>query len=461
LLNRRLARRAGGRFLLRVEDLGCAPAGGDAIEQFLGDLRWLGLDWDEGPGVGGPHGPYVQSQRLHLYDRYYTQLIKSGAAYYTFDTPEELDRMRRQALAEGRVFRYPRPARPPTPDEVRRAIDKGRPVVLRFKSPVRDVTVEDLVLGPVTIRADEFEDFVIREADGRPTWLYATVVDDELMQITHVIRGQEHLPHTHRHVLLQEALGFGRPTYGHVPLMIETGGGRPARQTRVRDFRAAGYLPEVLASYLSSLGRGDAEADAGGDGAGPLGDERISRTTARFDRKRLLSLNAQAVADATEDRLLAGLRDYVEINDTPLAAADETALRKLLRLARGFRVFRGVDEKCRALFVGDEQVVYDDAAVRKVLVRGDPRGFNVLRLVQGRLAGLDRWDAERVEAAVRQVAGQTGLGVDRVAQPIRVAVMGVASNLPIGPLLEMLGRPHALGRISRCLAVCTTEKGLA
>jgi glutamyl-tRNA synthetase len=362
--------------------------------------------------------------------------------------------MRQRALVEGRPFRYPRPPRLPTPDEARRASDHGRPVVLRFRVPGGDLTVDDLVFGPVTIHAEEFEDFVIREAGGRPTWLFATVIDDELMKITHVIRGQEHLPYMHRHVVLQEALAFSRPAYGHVPLLLETDGSRPAQGACVRDFRAAGYLPEVVASYLSSLGWHDVETDEAGGEVRMSDVARISRTTARFDRKALLSLNAQAAADAREDRLLAGLRDYVAINDTPLAAADEGALRKLLRSTAGFCIFRDIDEKCRVLFVADEHVVYDDAAVRKVLVRGDPRGFNVLQMVQRPLVGLTSWDADHLERVIRQVAEQTALGVGRVAQPIRVAVTGAASSLPIGLVLEVLGRDRTLGRISRCLAVC-------
>jgi glutamyl-tRNA synthetase len=457
LFNSLLARGAGGRFLIRIDDLERATAGGDAVQGILADLRWLGLEWDEGPEVGGPHGPYVQSQRLHIYERYYTQLIATGMAYHTFDAPEELDRMRREALAQGRPFRYPRPRRLPAPEEARRAGEEGRPVVLRFKMPGGDLTVEDLVLGPVTIHAEEFEDFVIRGADGRPTWLFATVIDDELMKVTHVIRGQEYLPHTHRHVALQEALGFGRPAYGHVPLMVDADGGRP-KGACVRDFRAAGYLPEVVASYLSSLGMREAKPSDPGGEVRSFEVERISRTTARFDRKALLSLNWQAVADAEEDRLLAGLRDYVAINDTPLAAADEAALRRLLRLAVGFRVFRDIDEKCRALFVADEQVVYDEAAVRKVLARGDPRGFDVLAMVQGPLGGLASWDAGHVAGVIREVGERTGLAAARVAQPLRVAVAGAASNLPIGPLLEVLGRDRTLRRIWRCLAVCGADR---
>jgi len=454
LFNHRLARAAGGQFLLRVEDLeGCASDKAGHVERLLEDLRWLGLEWDEGPEAVGPRGPYVQSERTHIYDRYYIELIESAMAYSTFDTAGDLDRMRRQALARGRPFRYRRPDRLPTWEEAMRAGNEGQPVVLRFRSPVRDVTVQDLILGPVTIPAEEFEDFVIRTADGRPTRMFASVIDDALMGVTHVIRGQQYLPQTHRQVLLQEALGFARPAYGHVPFMLDFDGSPLLREACVRDFRAAGYLPEVLAKYLASVGLREGVM-AAGDQHESFRVGRISSRTAKFDRQMLLRLNAQAVAEATQDRLLAGLRDYVAGSGMPLAAADEATLRKLLQLAAGFRIFRDIDEKCRSLFVADEQVVYDDAAVRKVLRRGDPRGIDLLRMIYELLAGLAIWDADHVEGVISRLAGQAGLGLARVVQPIRVAVTGVSSTLPIGLLLEELGRARTLGRIKRCLAVC-------
>ena len=238
LFNWMLARQAGGQFLLRVDNIDRAIGAVDATGQILEDLRWLGLDWDEAPDVDGLREPCLQGQPAEVYEPYYRILLESGCAYHTFDTPAELEQMRQQALVAWRPFRYPRPRELPDADDVLKARQQGRPVVLRFKMPDRDITVEDLVLGSVSLPADELDDYVIRGVDGRPTWLFTTVIDDQRMGITHVIRGQEHLPYAHRHVALQEALGFRQPAYAHLPLILDPDGSVLSRHDKERDLRA-------------------------------------------------------------------------------------------------------------------------------------------------------------------------------------------------------------------------------
>ncbi|MHC4946751.1 MAG: glutamate--tRNA ligase [Planctomycetota bacterium] len=315
------AKGRGGTFILRIEDTDRKRSSDAASVGFLEDLRWLGLDWDEGPELdqcgGGSHGPYFSSERLHHYHEHAQRLIDAGLAYRAFETPEELEASREEARRAGRPWRYDRAALRLDPGQARRHLEEGRPHVVRFRVPDdATVTVEDAVLGTVTTSTEELDDFVIVKTDGYPTYHFAVVVDDELMEVTHVIRGQEHLNNTARHVLLQDALGFRRPVFAHLSLIFNPDGSKMSKRDKdkalrraveaagattpppgpdgdpsvseehwlwwrgdpdhqldldaavalagaldvrvpeinVDDFRRAGYLPEVLVNYLALLG---------------------------------------------------------------------------------------------------------------------------------------------------------------------------------------------------------------
>jgi glutamyl-tRNA synthetase len=239
LFNWLFARGADGRFVIRVEDTDVLRNIEGAEAKQLEDLRWLGLDWNEGPDIGGDRGPYRQSERRDRYDAARDRLLSSGHAYRAFDTPEELDELRRRAALAKRTFRYPRPSPLPTEADAERARAEGRPVVLRFKAPPEGVTVHDQVLGTVNFPADQIDDFVIVKSNGWPTYHFAVVVDDAAMGITHVLRAQEHLVNTPRHVLLQRALGYPVPTYAHLPLVFNLDGSKMSKRDKHRVVREA------------------------------------------------------------------------------------------------------------------------------------------------------------------------------------------------------------------------------
>ena len=314
------ARGRDGRFLLRIEDTDQKRSSDAAGLEFCSDLKWLGIDWDEGPvfesSGGGDDGPYWQSQRLPLYDKWMATLIESGHAYPAFETPEELNAKRAEARAAKTAYKYDRAALDLDPETVRAWIEEGRPHVIRFRVPEGPITIHDEVLGEVVVPDGELEDFVIRKGDGFPTYHFAVVVDDALMGVTHVIRGQEHLNNTAKHLLLQSALGFAHPTYAHLSLIFNPDGSKMSKRDKdkalraeirsrgleappvdasgspvlpeavwaewvgdkerqletaecnalataldmalpeinVDDFRTSGYLPEVLLNYLALLG---------------------------------------------------------------------------------------------------------------------------------------------------------------------------------------------------------------
>ena len=468
LFNWLIARRTGGSFILRIEDTDRTRHVEDSVAKICQDLRWLGIDWDEGPEVDGPCGPYFQSQRLDIYRTYERKLLDAGAAYYATETPEELEAMRAQARTQKRPFKYPRPHTPPTEADARRARSEGRPVVVRFRMPDADIIVDDRILGSVTVRREELEDFVIVKSDGFPTYHFACVVDDELMGITDVLRGQEHLMNTPKHVALQQALGLATPRYAHVPLIFNMDGSKMSKRDKekalaegrrppeidVHDFRASGYLPEVLVNFIALLGwspGGDREKLTRQELIELFRVERIGKTAAKFDREKLLAFNTDALNAADEGRKLAGLRDYIAVSGFPAGDADDEKLSRLLRAGEGFRTFGDLMEKARFLFVPDEQVAYDEAAVAKVLRKGEPPGLSILRELEPRLASLEPWTAEQLEQLLRRVCEEKSLGLGKVAQPLRVAVSGGTISPPIFETLAILGQAAALRRVRRCL----------
>lgn len=515
LFNYLLARQCNGQFIVRIEDTDQTRNIANADARLLADLRWLGLEWDEGPVVGGPCGPYHQSQRRHLYDEHIQRLLDAGQAYYALETREELDAMRKAAQARGeKGFRYPRPTTFPTAEEVQQARDAGRPVVVRFKMPDRDFVVHDAILGDVTIGGSELSDFVIQKADGWPTYHLAVVVDDIGMQITHVLRGQEHLMNTPNHIALFEAFGHAPPTFAHLPIIFNMAGAKMSKREKdkvvraaartsglddgtlrtaagdiepelfanwqkgdtqlpadalralatalhvdlpeidIHDFRLTGYLPEVLVNFIALLGWSpgdDREKFTLAELCETFRVERIGKTNARFDRDKLLNFNTAAAAAATPERTLAGLRDYLEVNpESPLAGLDDATLARVLELSAGYRVYRDVEHKCGALFATDDTLHYDDAALKKWVLKGD--GIQVLRDLADLLASCDTWTTAHLDTLVRGYAEAKELGLGKVAQPVRIALTGTTISPAIFETLELVGRDRTLKRIHRLLA---------
>ena len=456
-----VARHHGGRFLLRIEDTDTARNLPGAAERIAEDLRWLGLDWDEGWDKGsevrGDAGPYRQSERLEIYSRHVQRLLDEGVAYYAFETSDELAAMRERARQARQTFQYPRPDPLPTQADADRARAEGRPVVVRLRMPGRDFTVRDQIMGDVTVAAAELDDFIIFKADGVPTYHLAVVVDDALMGVTHVLRGQEFLAQTPRHMALQEALGLPTPTYAHLPLIMDMKGRKLSKRdgdVEVQAFRKAGYLPEVMVNFLSLLGW-----SPGGDREKLTLDElvelfdvgRVNRTSAKFDRDKLLAFNTDACAAADQDHLLAGLKDYIALNDTPLKQADDEQLRQLLRANKGFRTFADIDAKSRCIFQPNDQIKHDPAAVKKVLARKDGEGYRMLDELLPQLESLPDWRMDAIEQLLERVCQQHDVGLGKVAQPLRVAVAGRAVSPAIYDTLFLLGKDKTCERVTTAI----------
>lgn len=462
LFNYLLARQAGGTFLVRIEDTDLARHDESAVAKIVEDLRWLGLEWDEGIEVGGPNGPYRQSERLELYKSHIQRLIDEGKAYYAFDTAEELDTRRAEATAAKQGFRYERPAAFPSADDVAKARAAGRPAVVRFCAPADDVTIRDEAFGDVTVPASEMEDFVICKDNGYPTFYLANVVDDATMGVSLVCRGQEFLGQTWRQSVLRTALGLPEPKFCHLPLIMDMKGRKLSKRdgdVDVQSFRKAGYLPEALVNFIALLGwrpAGDVERMTLAEMIDKFSIDRIGKANAKFDRDKLLAFNTDAAAAATDDRLLAGFKDYLSLNETPVPVDDDNLLRRVLNITRGFRTFADIPAKCGVLFGPDDAFDYEEKAVKKVLEKSEGTGYAVLADLRGKLADFDfSAGAEGVEKFLADYCQAAELGLGKVAQPLRVAVTGTAVSPAIGETLDILGRDKTLARIDRCLAART------
>ncbi|MFH0983458.1 MAG: glutamate--tRNA ligase [Planctomycetota bacterium] len=470
LFNWLWARKHGGVFILRIEDTDRSRHVADSLDKILADLRWLGLEWDEGPEVGGDAGPYFQSERLGIYHEYLQKLLDSDDAYYALETLEELAARRERALAEKRPLRYPRPDPLPTVAQGEAARRAGRPVVVRFKMPQENITVHDEILGDVMLAGAELEDFVIQKADGWPTYHLACVVDDELMEITHVLRGQEHLINTPKHVAMQRALGFRTPVYAHLPVIFNANGSKMSKRDKekaaqegrhppeidVHDFRVAGYLPEALVNFISLLGWStgdDTEQLSLGETIRRFEVRAIGKSNAKFDRDKLLAFNTNWAQRATPERLLEAFKDCLAVKAAPLRMLDDAMLAHVLRITQGFRTFRDVEVKTAALFIKDEEVEYDPKAVKKVLHRHDDQGFAMLEGLLPRLEGLADWTAETLEHCLTGFCEERGCKLGEAAQPLRVAVSGSTVSPAIYDTLVLLGPGGTVKRIRRALAL--------
>ncbi len=520
LFNWLLARKAGGKFLLRIEDTDTKRNTPTAAQQVMDDLRWLGIDWDEGPDIGGPNGPYKQSDRRDIYDRYIAQLIDEQKAYYCFDTPEELADMRLAAEKEKRNNIYPRPAVFPDAVTVEKARTEGKPVTVRLAiTQTEPIVIQDEVRGTISINPAELSDFIIQKSDGFPTYHMAVVIDDELMGVTHIIRGQEHLLNTHNHQLLQKALGFRIPTYAHMSVTVSDSGGKLSKRERPKtlktaikamqavdkdalakaggitaeeletflkgkitpdmpavdamaaslgvhlpeinivDFFRSGYLPETLVNFLALLGWNP------GDGREIMTREeltaafdlsRINKSNSLFDRQKLTAFNTEYIKLVGAETRVQHFRAYLNENDSPVAKADNELLARIIRINEGARTLEQIEQKTRFAFLSDETIEYDPKAVKKVLLKGN--GLEMLKTVGGALATLQELTPEAIEALLRKLAEEKQVGLGKIAQPLRVAICGNTISPPIFDAVDMLGMNTVLRRIENTLTKFQQEK---
>src|ERR687893_2192070 len=459
LFNWLFARKNGGTFVLRIEDTDLARSTEESVDQLGGSLRWICLDWDEGPGIGGPHPPYRQTDRFDLYREFAKRLLDSGAAYYDFATPEELAEMRERARAERRQPIYTGGEyREMDPEEARRKIWAGEPYTVRFKTPREGQTVvEDIIRGPVTFENSNLEDFVLMKSSNTPTYNFAAVVDDAEMEISHVIRGDDHLSNTPRQILVYEALGRGLPAFAHVPQVLGPDKKKLSKRhgaASVEDFAAQGILPEALFNYLALLGAGyaaDEEIFTPEELAERFRIDRVSGNPAVFDESKLLAINQVYIRRKSPEELALISAPLLA---SPGAATSEELERDMPRLTQIMnllkeRIGRLTEIPAAVGYFYGGRLDYDPQEFEKQFAKDFVR--ESLPELYERLSALPEWTEQTIEECVRGLAAEKEKGARHLIHPLRFATTGRTVSAGLFETMQILGRERSLLRAQKAV----------
>lgn len=458
IYNWAFARANKGAFVLRIDDTDPERSTEENIQQILRSLRWLGIDWDEGPEAGGPFGPYIQSARAEFYTDALERMKAAGAAYPCFCSAEELARKRADRSA-GAPAGYDRTCRQIDPSIAAERIASGQPHVWRLAVPESrgDVVVDDAVRGKTVFPASAMDDFVLVRSDGTPTYNFATVVDDAAMQISHVIRGDDHMSNTPRQILVFEALGCEVPRFAHLSMIWGPDGRKLSKRhgaTSVEAFREAGYLPDALLNYLALLGwslDGETTIISRDTLASSFSLERVSKNPAVFDYDKLDWINGVYIRQMPPQELAKRMLPW--LIDAGLTTAQDYEARPdwyaALAQLISERIKRLSDVPDALRFFFADRVEPDPASVAKALSSEDAR--RSLDSALSALEGVEQWDARSIEQALRDVAANLGVKPRVLFQAVRVAVTGSTVSPPLFESLALLGKERSLQRIRGAL----------
>jgi len=447
LFNWLIARKYGGKLVLRIEDTDLERSSRQSEENIKEALKWLGISWDEGIDVGGEYGPYRQTERLTLYSQYTTQLLENDQAYYCYCSEEELEVERQQQMTKGETPHYSGRCRHLSEGERSQLEMEGRKPVVRFRVPEnQEIVINDIVRGTVTFESNGIGDFVIVKSDGIPVYNYAVVLDDALMKITHVIRAEEHLSNTPRQVLIYQALGLTTPVFGHISLILGADRSKMSKRhgaTAVEQYRNRGYLPEAVVNFLALLGwspTGDQEIFSVDELIGAFSMERLAKNPAVFDIDKLNWLNAHYIRKASPDSILElALPHLVEAGfvKIPISSEERVWLTSVVATVQEYISYAAQVVEHAAIFFTDT-VVIEDGATREVLVDPDvPRVMNDFRT---KLAALETLDEAAVKAVLKSITKELKLGGKKVYMPIRVALTGQMHGPDLPRIIVLMGK---------------------
>ncbi|MCX6557492.1 MAG: glutamate--tRNA ligase [Candidatus Aminicenantes bacterium] len=455
LFNFLFARHHQGTFILRIEDTDQKRYQPEALAEIFASLRWLGLNWDEGPEAGGPSGPYFQSQRTAIYRVHAEKLLAAGRAYRCFCTEERLGQLRAEQekarMAHGSG--YDRHCRALSAGQVQQRLAAGEAHVVRLKIPDnRSVAFRDLIRGDIAYDSAQLDDLVLLKSDGFPTYHLANVVDDHLMNISHVLRGDEWIASTPKHILIYEAFEWTPPVFAHMPVILAPDGGKLSKRrgaASVLDYQRAGFLSEALRNFLALLGWApgdDRELMSLEEMIAAFSLERVQAKAAVFDETKLEWMNGVYLQKRSAESLLPELCALWEkMALTEESLADEAYLKKVIVLfkERSKKVAEIADSS-RYFFA--DPVAYEESAVRKHF---KPETEAVLKALSAALAVIEPFDGARLEALYRRIAADAGLPVGKLIHPTRLAVSGVSFGPGLFEMLETLGKETVLRRLGR------------
>ncbi len=439
LFNWLWARRTGGAFVLRIEDTDRERSTKEAEEAIFEGLRWLGLDWDEGPGVGGPHGPYFQMERLEIYEAHAERLIADGKAYACYCTKEELEEGRNKAQAEKRQYRYPGTCRD-------KPYDRAKRHVVRIRAPETGATAwDDLVKGRISTPHDTLQDEVILRADRVPLYNFGAVVDDVTMKINLVARGDDHVNNTARQILMYQALGYPVPAFAHVPMILGADKARLSKRhgaTNVTAYRDMGYLPEAVVNYLVRLGwsHGDQEIFTRDELIRHFDFKDVGATASVFNLEKMAWVNHEWLRKLPIDELARRALPFFLAAGLP--AADDAKLRRVCEVAKErAKTFGEYVAQFRYFYA---PVQLDPKAKDKFLTK---EAKPILEAIRDGIARLPALETQPLEKLFQDLAAERGLGLGKVAQPARVALTGGTASPGMYDVVQILGREESLKRL--------------
>jgi len=463
LFNYLFARHHEGVFLLRIEDTDVERSSEEATTRILEDLRWLGLEWDEGPDRNGPFGPYRQSERHSFYDDFAKRLLQEGQAYKCFCSPERLEALRKEQLSRGMMPRYDGRCRTLSHEACSERESKGERPVIRFRVGKGVVSFEDLIHGRMTFQSEGIGDFIIVRSDGMAAYNFACVIDDHLMAISHVIRGEDHLSNTPRQILIYKALGFEPPQFAHHPLILGPDRSPLSKRhgaTTVAQYREEGFLPQALLNYLILLGW-----------TPPSGEEilgldtlvkdfslrAVSRSAPIFNRKKLEWLNSHYIRQENDRSLFERIRPYVEKAGLSVGKIDSSYLAKVVSILKGNLVTLSQVSEYLTIFF-DEIFFFDDGA-RAILI--DPENRKTLegaREVIATLTESNEMNEEDWHAFVVSLEEKTGKRGKALLSPLRAALTGKTRGPELARTLPLLGKERMMKRIALALSLTDKER---
>jgi glutamyl-tRNA synthetase len=451
LFNWLMARGQGGTFIVRIEDTDAERSTKESEQAILDDLRWLGLDWDEGVAVGGDSGPYRQTERLHIYRAHAIELLSAGRAFHCFCSAEQLEADRQDALKGGKPPKYTGRCRTVSREAARKRIEQGEAAVIRFRVPDRgSVTFDDIVRGPLTFDMDVIGDFVLLRSNGVPAYNFAVVVDDVLMKITHIVRGEDHISNTPRQVLLYQAFGWTPPVFAHVPYVLGPDHAPLSKRhgaTSVKEFRDRGYLPEALTNYLALIGWSPGE----GEELLPIDElarrfrlENVGHSAGVFDTEKLAWVNRHYLKTADHRRLAELALPYLQQVGW-IATATATDLEFLTQVvpAAAASVDRVEQVARRLTFLFDYSA---ERAVENPRIRDEASDARAVieALAEDLVASGPLVDRDAFRAAATRVREKTGQKGKALFHPIRLALTGEAEGLELDLAVPAIERGAAL-----------------
>ena len=458
LFNWLYAKKNGGKLVLRIEDTDTERLKEDSVSQILTSLKWLGLNWDEGPEVGGNVGPYYQSERKDIYKKMCQQLLDEGKAYYCFCTSEDLDIAREKQRAAKNPFRYERTCRDIAVNVAKERIAAGEKASVRLKIPADgNIVVHDLIHGDVTFAMDQFDDFVIMKSNGMPTYNFAVVVDDHMMRISHVLRAEEHLSNTPKQILVYEAFGFEVPKFGHMPMILAPDRSKLSKRhgaTSVEEFRDQGYLHQSIVNYLTLLGWGpgnEEEIFTLEDTVRQFDFSKMSKKAAIYDTKKLTWMNGQYLSSLPLDEILPETSNFfikAGLVDKDWLDANKEYFAKLVDVVRvRVKTLQEIADASEYFF--KDVTDYDEKGAAKHFT---PAAAELLENCVAHLKAIKDFNLETTEAVYNKMTEETGLSLGKVIHPTRLALTGRTVSPGLFDVMILLGKEKTIARMEKAIS---------